>query len=216
MQFPKLYCLSLAAAATAFAFLHDMNMTEKAIVIAGPGPIIFQTVSVTKHHANRPTKTHRWQHGPMTLERLPTSPTLSDSQISEGTALPSHRHLHHPLWSTNIVTVSHEVHPFPTRSWHKYKPSISTSQTTTSLQFANSEVPEVIEGVTSNTNTRIAVQTIDISAVFQGIHGHVQPTTVADSQISTPLEEISSYIENNIVKDARKKLPIFSAVTFEA
>lgn len=92
MYFSKILLPVLAGTATASSFLHDLNRTELAAVLAGAGPVITETITVTKHLAVIPTRTPHYQslHVPIRLTCHPSSSmSISEKQIVPG------RHIFH-------------------------------------------------------------------------------------------------------------------------
>jgi len=83
MYLSKTVLAVFAGTATASSFVPDLNSTELAAVLAGAGPVITETITVTEHLAVIPVRSPRypWLNIRIQLARVPASSTISEKQI---------------------------------------------------------------------------------------------------------------------------------------
>ncbi len=134
MRFFKTVLTVFAGTATASVLFADLNSTGLGAVLAGAGPVITETITITEHLAVIPMRTHlyKWLNLPIRLTRVTTSSTIAGKQAGYDGI---HRHLLHPpgtSLSPFPAITSSVIHSTPVLRIHRHKSTTVTSETAVS------------------------------------------------------------------------------------
>jgi general stress protein 26 len=128
MYFSKTVLAALAGIATASSLVPDLNSTELAAVLAGAGPFITETITVTEHLAVIPMRTPRyqWLNVPIHPTCVPMSSTISEKQIVPRRCLHISPELHvslSPEMTSSATFLTHNRRIY----WHRTRKHRSTA-----------------------------------------------------------------------------------------
>jgi hypothetical protein len=225
MYFSKIVWAALAGTATASSFLPDLNSTELVAVLAGAGPVIIETITVTEHLAVIPMRTPRyqWLNLPIRLTRIPTSSTIPDRQIVP------RQYLHHgPEFDLSPEMTSSVPHSISARRIRLHRSRKSTTlapRTSVSQPTTTSELPKTTDGLKRKALQNMVIEWMpDLKIVvgvetinptwsmatkkWHGPHSHPNATTAASAPVEKETVEA--------VDVSAEDVPVITASAFKA